>query len=157
MNKTLYILILFFISASMAKADDVDCGYFYKTLKSFPHTEIKNTQGKLKPLWTEKEITGCKVFYKSTDKLLSGAKKFPDFRATEGSDLFKDGWYGDFKFDADGPGSSMHGIRKGNILCIILYDQDAYIDEKTGEIVQSEIITSTVQCSEDQSHNKPSQ
>ena len=138
----------------MAEADNVDCGYFYKTLKSFPHTEIKITQGKFKSAWDRKELTGCEVFYKSTEKLLSGEKKFPDFRATEGSYLFKDGWYVDYNFDADGPGSSLHGIRKGNILCKILYDQDAYLDEKTNEIIQSEIITTTVRCSKDHSYNK---
>jgi phage gp46-like protein len=154
MNNTLYILFLFFISASMAMADNVDCSYFYKTLKSFPHTDIKNTQGKFKSLWNNQAVTGCMVFYKSTDKLLSGAKKFPDFRTMESSDLFKDGWYEDYKLAADGPGSSLHGIRKDNILCFILHDQDAYHDEKTGEIIQSEIITTTVQCSKDKSHNK---
>ena len=62
-----------------------------------------------------------------------------------GTELYRRGWVPVLELMADGPGSSLHGIRRERTECVVLHDQPAYLDDD-GNIVQSETITVVIQC-----------
>ena len=81
----------------------------------------------------------------TTDALLKGAD-VPTFRPFEGTELYRLGWRFDNAIAADGPGSSLFGIEDAKVHCLVAYQQDASMDEKTGEIVRSDALVMAVQC-----------
>ena len=46
---------------------------------------------------------------------------------------------------ADGAGTGLYGIRRGNTVCVVDWEQPAYLDDD-GNIVQSDTFTMRIQC-----------
>jgi hypothetical protein len=62
-----------------------------------------------------------------------------------GTELHVMGWRIDQRVAADGPGTTLFGIRRGAVFCVIYEAQPAYLDDD-GEIVSSDTLTITIQC-----------
>jgi hypothetical protein len=108
-----------------------------------------NTNGFV-TFWDGKQIDGCEVVFETDESMVSGEvvhQKFESF-------LNLWGWSLNEKLMADGPGSSTVGIEKDSNRCLINWSQHSWIDEKTGEIKQSDQIKIVVQCSPEQTTNK---
>lgn len=136
------------VCAACGKQDP--CEHFYRALKRVPHEKLIRADGEYESLDDGKKRLGCEVTLVTNNALLSGIKSVPDFNAEEGTDLYRDGWRRNLSYDADGPGTSMHGIERGDDLCLISRAQPAsieapYIDGQ-GTFVQSETLTVIVQC-----------
>ena len=148
MKTVILILQLIWIIPFSAYAEPVEgdpCDYFFQALKAVPHESMTRSYGAHASLLDGKKRLGCQIKLVTNTHLLSG-KKVPDFRADQGSVMYGMGWRMVNELTADGPGSSLYGIRKDSVLCLILYDQPAYLDEKTRRIVQTDTLTITVQC-----------
>ena len=126
------------------------CHQFFSALKAVPHEKLTRADGEFESLDDGRKHIGCEVTLVTNDALLSGAKTVPNFDAAEGTDLYRDGWRRNLSYDADGPGTSMHGIERGDDLCLISCAQPASIEEPTidgqGIFFQSETITVIIQC-----------
>ncbi|MBW1783412.1 MAG: hypothetical protein JRL30_22050 [Deltaproteobacteria bacterium] len=132
--------------SAYAEAREADpCDYFFQALKSVPHESMTRCYGAHASLLDGKMHVGCEIKFVTNTHLLSG-KKVPDFCANQGSVMYGMGWRMVNSLMADGPGSSLCGIRKGSVLCLILNHQPAYLDKKTGIIVQTETLAITIQC-----------
>ena len=132
--------------SAYAEAGEKDpCDYFFEALTSVPHESIICSYGAHASLLNGKKWACCQIRFVTNTPLLSG-KKVPDFRADQGSVMYGMGWRMVNSLMADGPGSSLYGIRKGSVLCIILHHQPAYLDQKSGKIVQTDTLAITVQC-----------
>ena len=55
---------------------------------------------------------------------------------------------------ADGAGSGIYGIERGSDLCVIRWEQAAYLDDN-GEFVQSETFRMWIQCRDRDSRSAP--
>lgn len=121
------------------------CDDFHHLLKKVPHNSLENTRGTFKSLADEKPTTGCQVRFTTSETLLSG-KKVPSFAADEDTELYRLGWRVNNSLSADGPGTSLTAIEREKVACLILSDQPAYLDERTGTIVQSKTLAITIQC-----------
>lgn len=122
------------------------CGYFEDRLKGVPHESLTRNDGSFLSLWSNTEVSGCEIIFVTNEKLIAG-HKIPDFAATDGTELYRIGWRINNSMAADGPGTSVYGIQNDSLLCLISYDQSSYLDESSGEIIQSESINMQVQCS----------
>ena len=136
-------IIPFSVYAEPEEADP--CDYFFEALASIPNQSLTRSYGEHASLMDGKKQLGCQIKLVTNTALLDG-KEVPDFGANQGSVMYGMGWRMVNSLMADGPGSSLYGIRKGEVLCLILNDQPAYLDEKTGKIVQTETLAITVQC-----------
>lgn len=147
--KLLYCLLLFFvlIGCLPVYADTEEkntCEYFFLSLESKPHEELTHRNGEYQSLLDGKKHTGCEIKFVTNDILLSGIK-VPDFTPVEGSEMYRNGWRVNNSFSADGPGTSLLGVQKKTVLCLVGYNQPAYLDDQ-GNIIQSETLSITVQC-----------
>lgn len=153
MKKISFLLLsLMFTTVVVASESNGDCKLFHNALKSIPNTKLVLKHGKyisLMSSWEKKEYSGCEVVFQSNNKLLAGIKTIPYFSALKGSDLYKKGWRMDYRYATDGLDGDSRGIRKGQALCIVHTEHDAYVDEKTGKIVPAEKLKITVQCRRD--------
>jgi hypothetical protein len=65
----------------------------------------------------------------------------------EDSETYRLGWRFTEGVGADGPGTSIFGIQRGSIECVVRWDQPAWIDDQ-GEHQQSDVLTVIIQCRE---------
>lgn len=144
----LWIVLFFFIPvmATCQQSND-PCNYFYKELKKIPHEKIDSHKGIITFDWDQKEYEGCEINFISNDSLMT--KGFPLFWPDPKNNkyLYQLGWQSNKNYSADGPGTTLYGIEKKNILCLISERQPAYIDE-SGKKVQELKISVTIECVE---------
>jgi hypothetical protein len=136
-----FILIIFNLNSAFA--DDSACSYFYTKLSELPHIKLTQTNNGFKSLWKGKWTHGCEIIFKSHGSIVSGDKVYETFQ----SFIKTPGWIIDNKLSADGPGSSSVTIERDKNKCAILWSQHAWIDENTGEHMQSSDIEMIIQCS----------
>lgn len=141
------VLLCFFpLTVSCQQRNDA-CQYFYKELKKIPHLKLEIHKGVITFGWDKKEHTGCEISFISNDSLMT--KGSPLFRPDPDNNkyLYQQGWRSNKNYSADGPGTTLYGIEKNNLLCLISERQPAYIDD-SGETVQQSKVTVTVECIE---------
>jgi hypothetical protein len=126
--------------------DPDPCQHFYATLEAVPHDTLTATSGEGTWLWHEQEYQGCQVRFVTNDSLSAGYEA-PDFAPMEDSEIYRLGWRFTPGVGADGPGTSIFGIQRDSIECLVRWDQPAWIDDQ-GEHQQSDVLTVTVQCRE---------
>lgn len=125
------------------------CDYFYKKLKNIPHEKLTYNKGKHKSLLNRKEQEGCEVKFVTNDSLRADSELPVFMKTIKGTQLYKNGWRMNNKIFAEGPGSSLYGIEKGNKLCLIDYERPTYLKEP-GKIVTSSKVVIIVQCQANQ-------
>ncbi len=85
---------------------------------------------------------GCRLaFSKPTAELGEGAAPDESLRGM----LAGQGWQGDPRHSADGPGTTVFGLRKGDVLCIVSAGVDAGIDDD-GEFQVSDVYDFEATC-----------
>ena len=123
--------------------------FFYDKLSELPHTQLTvNTNGFVS-LWDGQQSDGCEVVFGTDESMVSGKvahQKFESF-------INLSGWSLNEKLMADGPGSSTVGIENDGTRCLVKWSQPSWVDEKAGEIKQSDKIKIVVQCSSEQTKN----
>lgn len=120
------------------------CAWFRDRLDSVPHEMLRVESGALESLYTGEEIRGgCQVRFRTRPR--PDGAGILDLTAAEGSDLYRMGWRMDETVAADGPGTSLFGILRDGLSCLIYEAQPAFLDD-AGEVVQSEILEITIQC-----------
>lgn len=122
------------------------CESFHAALEAVPHDTLVRTAGDIEWIWDREPVRGCQVRFVTRDSLVAG-HGVPAFDALEGSEMHRRGWRMSDGIGADGPGSSIFGIERDSVRCLVWWDQPAYIDDD-GEFVQSETLTITIQCRE---------
>lgn len=142
----MFVLTSMLSLAASAQTDNPDpCDHFFLALTAVPNQTLIRARGSHESVWDGKRYGGCEVRLVTNNTLLSG-KEVPAFHATADTALYRKGWRENHAFVADGPGSSVVGLENGPVLCLVSHDQPAYVEDKTGEIIQSETLTITVQC-----------
>lgn len=121
------------------------CTDFYDTLSEVPHSLLEqSSQGTFISVLDGRSKAGCSIRFETTEALLvDGA--LPDLRAAPGSTLAAIGWSVDPSTEADGPGSSIHALTRGDVQCVVSWAQPSFVDDD-GEFVVSETITVVIQC-----------
>jgi len=122
------------------------CEYFYVALEAVPHDTLLRSVGEFESLWDGKTYRGCEIRFVTHDTIRAG-QNVPDFDALEDSEMYRLGWRMTQGIGADGPGSGVFGIERDSVLCLVRWEQPAYIDDD-GEFVQSDTLSITVQCRE---------
>lgn len=153
MKANVFWLFLSIILLAPAFAEPVEqnpCEYFFTALKAVPNEMLFRAHGELASVHDGSPFYGCEVRFATNDALLSGNKSVPDFCAGEGTALYRDGWRSNLSYGADGPGTRLHAIEKGDWLCLVSSARPAsieapYIDGR-GTLFQSETLTVVVQC-----------
>jgi hypothetical protein len=123
--------------------NDGTCDYLQQTLQAVPHTTLERSR-EFVSLWDKTRQTGCAITFETEEARVRG-DAVPTFVAAPGTELFDLGWRMHPRYQADGPGTSLHGIQKDDALCLVYHAQPAHLAD-SGEIVASETITVNVQC-----------
>ena len=146
--KAHWLALLLVVVPGGAAAQDA-CDYFLPALSAVPHETLTRDAGELQVVPDGKRYRGCEVVLVTTERLLAG-KGVPEFQAEPGTDLYRAGWRGNPAYSADGPGTSLHGLERGNDLCLVSSAQPAAVEggaaDGSGVVVSSETVTITVQC-----------
>jgi len=148
-NLCLFGMIFLAMTAQAQQSESI-CQYFYKRLSFIPNEKLAIRKGTFTSLLHGEKYEGCEVKLVTNDSLLSNVPKpdpIPSFLPRETASLYENGWRRNIKYDAEGPGSRMFGIQKGDSLCVISQSQPATL-VKHGKIVQEKNITVTIQCSD---------
>ncbi len=122
------------------------CDEFYDALAAVPHVSLTRSFGSFESIWDAKIYDGCEIEFETNDSIRAGAD-VPIFFADSGTEMYGAGWRMSREIGADGAGSGIHGIEKGSVVCIIRWEQPAYIDDD-GEFVESDTRRQWVQCRE---------
>lgn len=126
---------------------DVDrCDELFEMLATVPHVSLVRSTGSFESIWDGATREGCELRFETNDSTLAGAMA-PAFVAEPGSEVHARGWRMHPGILADGAGSGIHAIEKGDSLCVIRWEQPAYLDDD-GEFVVSDTFTMSVQCSQ---------
>jgi hypothetical protein len=120
------------------------CDEFYDALAEVPHESLRTALGTFESLWDGGIHEGCEVEFQTNDSLRSGVS-LPDFVPFADTEMYVAGWRMVNEIGADGPGSGIYGIRRESSLCVVRWEQPAYIDDD-GDIVQSDTLRMWVQC-----------
>lgn len=142
------LCLLLFLPLPAVAADDpaLSCGMFYNELSLVPHDRLVQNIGRLRSEnFVRGDFNGCEVIFASREELFKEGDSLPMFEPYEDSELYRQGWRFVNRYTADGPGSGVHGIVRNQVLCLIDWDQHAWINE-AGEHEQSNLINMTVQC-----------
>ncbi|MDH3271746.1 MAG: hypothetical protein OEN56_10455 [Gemmatimonadota bacterium] len=119
------------------------CDSFVESLARVPHVSLTTRTGRFESQWDGRSYDGCEVEFETHDSLSAGS--IPDLFATPDSELYGEGWRMSDGVGADGAGSGIHGIERGDDVCVIRWEQPAYIDDD-GEFVQSDRFRMWIQC-----------
>lgn len=120
------------------------CDAFYEALRAVPHVSLALGTGAFISIWDGEKYDGCEVEFETNDSVRAGTAA-PDFFADPGTDLYNAGWRMLVDIGADGAGSGIHGIQREAVLCIVRWEQPAYIDDD-GKLVVSETLRMWIQC-----------
>ncbi|TAN41014.1 MAG: hypothetical protein EPN22_16590 [Nitrospirae bacterium] len=134
------------VSDALSSETARQCDYFYGKLVNISHQKILFEKDAAVQDISGEEFKGCRIVFNSNMKLMKGSIHLPSFWADEGTELYKQGWRNEHNYTADGPGSGKYAIINNGFICIIDWDQHSWIDDKTGEIMSSELINMEVQC-----------
>ena len=126
------------------------CDDFYQALTEVPHLSVQKTVGSFESNWDGETYEGCELQFETNDSL-TGRVSVPDFVATAGTGLYDAGWRMVYRISADGPGSGIHGLSRESDLCVVRWEQPAYLDDD-GDLVQSDTLRMWIQCREAESN-----
>ena len=142
--KTLSLSLAFLLifTCQISNANDVLCPKFYNELLRLPHTRLTQTSNGFVSLLDGKSLKGCEVIFESKESIVSGEVVYLKFRSFTNWQ----GWYINENLSADGPGSSTVVIENYQNKCLLNWSQRSWIDEKSNEYRQSELIKLIVQC-----------
>lgn len=134
--------------ASTVASEEISepCGYFYRERLNIPHRKIVFEDNISISDMKGAKYLGCSVILNSHIDLMKDDDKLPSFWPEENSELYETGWRTNHHYTADGPGSGRYAIVKNNITCIIDWDRHAWIDDKTGDIMHSDLINMKIKC-----------
>lgn len=122
------------------------CDHFYRILTRLPHSEIHINSGVIGDGNKQETLNTCEVIFVSDDSLMqNGVESLPSFRAEQGSELYNAGWRENDSYAADGAGTGAYGILRGNVLCLIQWEQHSWVDD-SGAIGHSNMVRLTAQC-----------
>jgi len=141
------VILLLFLPLSASAGSDLQeiCSAFHEELKIIPHDSLVIRAGLVSGPFEGEKVPGCKVIFKSREALMGNSENLPSFEAEEGSKLHREGWRINEQDRADGAGSGSYVIEKDTTLCIVSWDQHAWIDE-TGKSGQSAFIDMKIRC-----------
>jgi hypothetical protein len=127
------------------------CDELQALLEAVPHVALTQTVGSFESIWRGGTLgggtfEGCVIEFETND-VTRGGVEAPDFFPDEGSDLHRAGWRMAPGILADGAGTGVHGIERESTLCIIRWEQPAYVDDD-GDIVSSDTLTILIQCAD---------
>ena len=142
--KTLSLSLAFLLifTCQISNANDVLCPKFYYELSKLPHTRLTQTSNGFVSLLDGKSLKGCEVIFESKESIVSGEVVYLKFRSFTNWQ----GWYINENLSADGPGSSTVVIENYQNICLLNWSQHSWIDEKSNDYSQSELIKLIVQC-----------
>ena len=143
---SLLLLALLLPAVALAGVTPGTCAPFYQSLQQVPHESIFQQDGLYPSQLFETGVTGCLVVMVTGEARL-GTGELPDLNAAPGSALYQAGWRNNPSFQADGPGTSMAGVEKDGVLCLVYRQRPAYVDA-AGRIVQHEYVQARVECLE---------
>ena len=138
------LLVLLFPSLAFAQVTAETCQPFYQALESVPHESIFQREGFFNSRWFETTATGCFLVL-NTNQTLLGKQTLPDLSGAPGSPFYNDDWRINPVYAADGPGTQVVGLEKGQDLCLVMTEQPSYIDDD-GEIIKNIFIKVRVEC-----------
>ena len=144
MKKTFQLVLMAFVGACTQSVPTHLCEPFYTALEAVPHVALSLKTGEFVSNWDGLRYRGCEVEFETNDSTSAGVG-LPAFDALEGSEMYRLGWRMIREIGADGPGTSIFGVEKDSVACIVRWDQPAYIDDD-GEFVQSQVLNIAVQC-----------
>lgn len=151
------LLLVFLLSVlpitAFATINGETCKPFYDVLKEPPHESIFQREGAYNSRFFETTAVGCFLVMNTSEALLAGTR-LPDLSGRPGSVFYNAGWRSNPKYLADGPGTGVVGLEKGEALCLVFYEQPAHLDDK-GQVVQSEFIKVRVECMEGRQGKSP--
>lgn len=153
MNRLFLLALLTLPTFAFAAVDGETCRPFYDALTQVPHESIFQREGAYRSQFFETTAVGCFLVMNTSEERLAG-EKLPDLSGRQGSALFNAGWRSNTKYLADGPGTGVVGLEKGEALCLVFYEQPAYLNDKE-QIIQSEFIKVRVECMEGQHGSSP--
>ena len=122
------------------------CDELRALLEPVPHEALTQTVGLFESTWNGETRDGCVIGFETSDSTRNGVQA-PDFFPDEGTELHRAGWRMAPGILADGAGSGVHGIERGATLCVVRWDQPAYLDDD-GEFVFSDTLTILIQCTD---------
>ena len=132
------------IAAAAPTAVVGQCRLFYEALEGVPHTSLTIGTDGFTSIWDGETYDGCEVAFETNDSVRSGIA-VPSFFADTGTRLHADGWRMRIDIGADGAGSGIHAIQREAVLCVVRWEQPAYIDDE-GQFVQSDTLNIRIQC-----------
>ena len=145
MHKIISLILISFqitVNLSSVFADDSVCSYFHQRLSDLPHIKLTKSNSEFKSLLDGQRTHGCEIIFESHESIISGNAVYNTFE----SFINSPGWTIDNNLSADGPGSSSVSIENNKNKCTILWSQNAWIDEESGEQRQSSDIEMIIQC-----------
>ena len=141
-TRSLLFAFLFIFICQISNANDSPCVQFYNELLKLPHTRLTQTSNGFVSLLDGKSLKGCEVIFESKESIVSGEVVYLKFRSFTNWQ----GWYINENLSADGPGSSTVVIENYQNICLLNWSQHSWIDEKSNDYSQSELIKLIVQC-----------
>jgi len=122
------------------------CLVFYEALQAVPHVSLTIATDGFTSIWDGETYDGCEVEFETNDSTRVGTA-VSNFFADPGTRLHGDGWRMRVDIGADGAGSGVHGVEREAVLCIVRWEQPAYIDDD-GEFAESDTLRMWIQCTD---------
>lgn len=132
------------VAAAPPEGSDDPCDHFYDALAAVPHVALTRSAGPFESIWDRETYEGCEVAFETNDSIRAGSVA-PDLFADPGTSMYLAGWRMSDGIGADGAGSGIHGVERGSVLCVIRWEQPAYIDDD-GSFVESGTLNMWIQC-----------
>jgi len=133
------------VCATSPVSGQAPCDDAFRVLQGAPHVSLERRSGSFESVWPGEPRAICEVTFVTNDSTLAAASA-PSLEAAPGTVMHELEWRAIPEIMADGPGTSVFGIRKGSTRCIVEWEQPAYLDDD-GDIVQSGTVTIVVRCS----------
>lgn len=127
-----------------AETTERACDTFANSLEAVPHESLFQRSGPFNSTWFKTGAFGCEMVLVTSQLRLAG-QTLPDLSAAPGTALYRQGWRQQPAYLADGPGTGVVGMEKGQVLCLVYTEQPAWIDDN-GRHRQSSEIRIRVEC-----------
>jgi len=142
----LLLLIAMLLPTTTAQAGDLNdsCAPFFQALLQVPHESLDRRDGLFTSQWTQHCVDGCLLEMQTAQARL-GSESLAELSAEPDTPLYQDGWRSNPSLSADGAGTSVVGLERNGVLCLVFTEQPSFIDAN-GRFVQSESIKVRVEC-----------
>ncbi len=151
MRLRLFLICCFFLFSCLllttplfAEPAERACDTFVQALEPLPHESLFQRSGPFNSTWFKTGAFGCEMVMVTSEQRLAG-QPLPDLTAAPGTLLYRQGWRIQPTYIADGPGTGVIGMEKGQTLCLVYTEQFAWIDD-AGHHQQSDEIRIRVEC-----------